>query len=103
MTDEKQTGRARIQDNVGCVFVNRVLGTGVMHGVINITLGTFNFTPSRDESRIENDLVVSCRLRLDIAAAAQLREAIDKAFEMMAAQNVSQEIDQSSQDGAALN
>jgi hypothetical protein len=102
MAEDKQAGRARTQDDVGCVFINHVLGSGHLNGIINVTLGTFNFTPSRDAARIEPDLVVSCRLRLDVVAAAELRDAIDKALTMMATQAAAQ-VEQSQHDAAALN
>ena len=102
MADEKQAGRARTQDDVGCVFVTRVMGSGHLNGVINVTLGTYNFTPSRSADRIEPDLVVSCRLRLDIAAATELRDAIDKALVMMTAQATAQ-VEEPQHDAASLN
>jgi len=69
--------RAKAQDDIGVTFVNRVMARGCWAGVANVTLGTFNFTPFREGPNVDEDLVVSCRLRLDMLAVKELRDALD--------------------------
>lgn len=61
-------------DETGVTFVNGLLGRGVFNGNVNLTFGTYLFTPQGDETSlsIDPDMVVSARLRMDIAAARQL-------------------------------
>jgi hypothetical protein len=61
-------------NHVAPIFVSVVVGSGTLNHVANITFATLNFTPVGDE--IEPDLVVSCRLRLDIVCLQQLYEQI---------------------------
>lgn len=61
-------------DETGVTFVNTVLGRGVLNGVVNLTFGTLLFTPEND--RIEPDMVVSSRLRMDELCARRLFEAL---------------------------
>lgn len=69
-------------DNVGVTFVSLLLGRGVMNGVINLTFGTFNFTPDTEQSNgVDLDAVVSARLRMDIPCARQLHETLGKLLE----------------------
>jgi hypothetical protein len=65
-------------DNVGVVFVNSVVGRGVLNGVINLSFSTFNFTPSPDGSQVEVDPAISCRLRMDKICAIQLRDVMNE-------------------------
>jgi len=58
------------------IFVSQVVGTGFLNGVVNLTLATARFTPSG--GRVEPDLVVSSRLRMDLFCAQQLRNEIDR-------------------------
>jgi ATP sulfurylase len=52
------------------VFVNQVVGAGHLNGVINVTLATAMFTPTKNG--IEPDLVITSRLRMDMFCAEQL-------------------------------
>lgn len=61
---------------VQVVFVNQVIGQGALNGVINITLGTAQFTPN-DKGEIDVDMVISSRLRMDLVCATQLRDSLD--------------------------
>jgi hypothetical protein len=63
-------------DSVGITFANMVVVRGVFNNVINITLGAYQFSPSEDGATIENDLVVTARLRLDKGCAKMLHEAL---------------------------
>lgn len=62
-------------DNVGITFVNALLGRGVLNGVVNMTFGAFLFTPG-DEDKVDPDLVVTARLRMDKTCAKQVHEAL---------------------------
>jgi hypothetical protein len=61
---------------VGVTFANQVVGSGHLNGVANFTLATANFTPSAD-GKIEPDLVISARLRMDLVTVQQLRDACE--------------------------
>jgi len=61
------------QDKVGVVFVNTVVGRGLLNNVANLTFSTYNFSPAEDG--IEADPVISCRLRMDIQCLRQLHES----------------------------
>lgn len=62
---------------VRTVFVNQLVNSGHLNGVVNVTLATAQFTAQPDGS-IAPDLVVAARLRMDLYVAAQLRDALDK-------------------------
>ena len=77
-------------DNVGITFVNIVIGSGVLNNVINLSLGSFQFTPDDEGKEVSPDLVTSCRLRMDIPCAKQLYDnlgqllgSLDKPAEAM--------------------
>jgi hypothetical protein len=61
-------------NHVAPVFVSVVVGSGIYNHVANITFGTLLFSPKDDV--IEPDMVVSCRLRLDLICLQQLYEQI---------------------------
>lgn len=65
-------------DTVGIVFVNTVVGRGVLNGVINLSFGAFNFTPKDDGENVDVDPVVACRLRMDKICATQLRDTMNE-------------------------
>jgi hypothetical protein len=69
-------------DNVGVTFINTVLGAGRLNGVVNVQLGTALFSLV-DEGKIDNDVVVSCRLRMDIQCATLLRNTLDSVINNM--------------------
>ena len=50
-------------------FVNEVVGRGHLNGVINLTFATARFTPTAGE--IAPDLVITARLRMDMACLRQ--------------------------------
>lgn len=56
------------------VFVSVVAGSGVYNGVANVTFATLQFSPKGEA--IDPDLVVSCRLRMDLQCLQQLYEQI---------------------------
>ena len=64
-------------DQVGITFANTVVGRGVFNSVINVSLAALTFAPT-DDGKIDADPVITCRLRLDIACATQLRDALDE-------------------------
>ena len=63
-------------DEVGVTFVNRVLGSGIFNGVVNIQFGVFQFTTT-ESSKVDPDIVVCSRLRMDIECATMLRDTLD--------------------------
>jgi hypothetical protein len=68
-----------VTDKVGVTFVNEVISRGSLNGVVNLTLGTYNW--SVDETDKENlvvvpDLVISARLRMDVICAQRLFESL---------------------------
>jgi len=68
------------QDNVNVTFVNTIVGRGSLNNVINLTFGTFNWTPTTNEEGVpivDPDPVVSARLRMDIVCAKQLRDIMN--------------------------
>ena len=68
------------RNNTQPVFVNQVIGQGILNGVVNVTFGTFGFTPTND-GKIDPDIVISARLRMDIACAQQLHAALGSILE----------------------
>lgn len=68
----------KTQDNIGVVFVNTIVGRGTLNGVVNLSFGTFNFTPSDDGKVVDIDPVISCRLRMDKICLKQLRDVADE-------------------------
>ena len=64
-------------DDVGVTFVNTVLGQGELNGNVNLTLGTALFSPTVD-TKIDADIRVSCRLRMDKACARQIYESLGR-------------------------
>ena len=59
------------------IFVNQVIGAGFLNGVINLTLGTAQFTPD-NAGKIELDIVISSRLRMDLHCARAIRDQLDQ-------------------------
>ena len=68
-------------DSVGVTFVNVVLASGTFNNVINVTLGVCLFTPNPENSKVDDDIVVASRLRMDPLCARQLRDALTKLLE----------------------
>lgn len=61
-------------DNVGITFANLVLGRGILNGVVNVTLGAYEFNPDDKLEKVETSPVIVSRLRLDVACAKALRD-----------------------------
>ena len=62
------------------IFVNSVVGSGSLNGVVNITFATARFTPSAS-STIDPDLVVSARLRMDFHCVRELHATLGRMLE----------------------
>lgn len=74
--------RSTPADNIGVTFVNLLLGRGILNNVVNLTFGTFNFTPDTgQENGVDIDPVVSARLRMDVACARQLHQTLGELLE----------------------
>lgn len=71
----------KTNDSVGVTFVNVVLASGTFNNVINLSLGVCLFTPDPENNRVEDDIVVASRLRMDPLCARQLRDALTKLLE----------------------
>lgn len=63
--------------HVPVAFCNGVVGSGHLNGVANVTLAVANFTPNA-EGKVDTDLVVSARLRMDLYCVRELRDALDR-------------------------
>jgi len=63
-------------DNVGVTFVNLVLGRGILNGVVNLQFGTWLFGSKEGSDGVDPEPAVSCRLRMDVACAKALHEAL---------------------------
>jgi hypothetical protein len=79
MSDEPQTPYTANEDDrlpvtdphrIPITFVNQVVGSGHLNGVVNLTFAAAMFTPNKD--RIDPDLVITARLRMDMFCAEQL-------------------------------
>lgn len=58
-------------------FVSLLAASGQNNGVVNLTFATARFMPTASGT-IDPDFIVSSRLRMDIACAAQLRGELDR-------------------------
>lgn len=67
-------------DNVGVTFVNMVVGSGTLNGVVNLSFGVYQFTPSEDSATVDTDVVIASRLRMDRMCALQLRDTLNNLF-----------------------
>lgn len=61
-------------------FVNQIVGTGFVNGVVNVTFATAQFTPQPDNT-VSPDLVITSRLRMDLFCAQQLYAELGKIIE----------------------
>ena len=64
-------------DKVGITFANLVLGRGILNGVVNVTLGAYEFNPDESVHGVDPAPAIVSRLRLDITCAKSLRDALD--------------------------
>lgn len=62
------------------VFINQVVGSGHLNGVVNVTFATAQFTPN-DDGKIDPDLVITVRLRMDLFCTQTLYESLGKIIE----------------------
>lgn len=63
-------------NNAQVIYVTQVLGQGHLNGVINLTFGVARFTPDT-EDKVEIDMAIAARLRMDLVCAMQLRDSLD--------------------------
>ena len=78
MTDTKQEFPVVTDPgNVPVVFFDQVLASGQFAGVVNVTLGVARFTPIAD-GKIDPDVIVAGRLRMNMVAAMQMRSELDR-------------------------
>jgi len=72
----------KTNDSVGVTFVNVVVGSGTFNNVINLTLGVCLFTPDAENGRVDDDIVVASRLRMDPLCARQLRDTLNRILDV---------------------
>lgn len=65
---------------VPIAFANQLVGSGYLNGVVNLTLAAAHFTP-QDDGKINPDLVITARLRMDLFCAQQLHEHLGRIIE----------------------
>lgn len=73
-------------DTVGVTFVNTVVGSGILNGVINLAFGVCNFTPvdnGSGEMVIDPDIVIASRLRMDKMCAIHIRDVLNNLITQM--------------------
>lgn len=58
-------------------FVNQIAAFGHMNGVVNLAFATAQFTPNA-AGGVDPDLVITCRLRMDLFCAQQLYAELGK-------------------------
>lgn len=63
-------------DNVGITFANLVLGSGILNGVVNLTLGAYQFNPDGD--KVDPAAAIVSRLRMDVACAKAVRDNLNE-------------------------
>lgn len=59
------------ESNQDVIFVNTLIGRGLLNNVVNLTFGTFLFSPVENGS-VDVDQVISARLRMDLDCAKSL-------------------------------
>lgn len=65
------------QDHVGIRYASVVLARGILNGVVNVTMGAYNFDPDVSNPKLVNrEPVVVDRLRMDVQCAHQLYQAL---------------------------
>lgn len=67
-------------DGVGITFANVVVGSGSLHGVVNVQLGAVVFE-NTDDGKVRGEIAECCRLRMDIPCAVALRDALTGVLE----------------------
>lgn len=78
MTDKSETKTLPVTDphQVKTVFVSQIVAQGYLNGVANFTLAEARFTPTPD-NKIDPDLVIVARLRMDLSCVEQMRNICD--------------------------
>ena len=56
-------------------FVNQLVSSGFLNGIVNLSFATALFSPKPDGS-VDADLIISSQLRLDLYTAQQLRDRL---------------------------
>ena len=64
------------------VFVNVVLGRGMSNNVVNVTLATYFWSPYGE--KVDPDLRITSRLRMDLVCAVQLRDTLNELLDSLA-------------------
>ena len=82
MTDKPTATSINVTDphHVQPVFVNDLVGSGQINGVVNLTFATAMFTPTQD-GKIDPDIVITARLRMDFYCVQQVHAALGRLIE----------------------
>ena len=83
MTDDTKAKTYPVSDphRVPISFVNQLVGSGHLNGVVNLTFAAAMFTPPEvgdTASPIPPDLVITSRLRMDFVCAQQVYEQLGR-------------------------
>jgi hypothetical protein len=65
------------------IYFDGITAFGTQNGAIQIELAARTMVPAPDGVNIQNEFVATAHLRCSPAAAANLREALEKALEML--------------------
>lgn len=57
------------------IFVNTLLGRGVLNGVVNLQFGVYQFDANKD-GQIDPAPTTNLRMRMDLACARNLHESL---------------------------
>lgn len=79
MTDQPNPIVITDPHHVEPVFVNDLVGSGHLNGVVNLTFATALFTPK--DGKVDPDLVISARLRMDLYCVQQLHAALGQVIQ----------------------
>jgi len=82
MADETKSKPLTITDDitVPVTFVNQLVNSGFLNGVVNLCFAVARFVPGED-GEIEPDLTIVSNLRMDLYAAQQLRDRLTAILE----------------------
>lgn len=78
MADENLDLPIRDPNTVPVTFVSDIAAIGFFNGVTNLTFVVAQFSPPSTAGKIDMDLVVSSRLRMDLYCVQRLYEQLGK-------------------------
>ena len=72
-------------NKVPVTFVNMVVASGQHMGVVNVSFATAQFSPN-EKGEVDPDLVMACRLRMDMGCTEQLYQQLGRIIQQATAQ-----------------